>query len=124
MIKIEMHFGPVPCAVTEDTRCRVQGAGCTTRDTSESLDQPGDGRILNLGSCIWREWRSGTGQIGRVCETAVGASSAEGLIATADLVRPIDRNDTGKEHVPNREADLPSTERQQLGQKPPPARLS
>ena len=51
-------------------------------------------------------------------------SGAQGLIAAAHLVRPIDRDDPGKEHVPNCETDLPPTERQELGQNPPPTRLS
>ena len=54
----------------------------------------------------------------------VGFSGPEGLIAASHLVRPVNRNDTGKEHVPNCEADLSPTERQHLGQKTPPARLS
>ena len=79
---------------------------------------------MGLESCLWRDAHPGTTYVKEVCETAIGVSSTESLIATAHLVRPINRNDTGKEHIPNCETDLPPTERQHLRQKPPSARLS
>ncbi len=104
MNTIDMLFEPALNAATEDPRCKMHN------ERYERAFSPDEGRG-NLASWIWRQWRSGTGQTSRVCETAVETSSAKGLIAASHFVRPVNRNNTGKEHVPNCEANLSSTER-------------